>query len=95
MTNYTPINNILLLEPVEKETRTEGGIILPESTESKFKYGRVKKLGDGKNPTTGEIIKFSVKVGDIVIYRRGAGLELDSSNILMTENEIACICENF
>ena len=62
--NIRPLGDRILVERVEAEERTAGGILLPESAKEKPKEGKVISLGDGKQLDNGERSSFSLKKND-------------------------------
>ena len=71
-----PLGNRVLVERVEAETKTAGGLFLPDTAKEKPQEYRVVALGTGKNDEKGEKIPFDVKVGDIVLTSRYGGTEV-------------------
>ncbi|MBL7608451.1 co-chaperone GroES, partial [Escherichia coli] len=69
--NFKPLADRVLVEPVQAETKTASGIIIPDTAKEKPQEGTVVAVGPGKKdePTT-------VKVGDRVLYGKYAGSEL-------------------
>jgi len=69
--NFKPLADRVLVEPVQAETKTASGIIIPDTAKEKPQEGTVVAVGNGKpdEPMT-------VKVGDIVLYGKYAGSEL-------------------
>jgi chaperonin GroES len=71
-----PLGDKVVVEPLESEEKSAGGIILPDSAKKKPQEGTVVAVGPGKvleNGTRGEM---SVKVGDIVVYAKYGGTEV-------------------
>ena len=62
-----PLDDRVVVEPVEAEERTAGGIVLPDTAKEKPKQGKVLSLGDGKLLENGSRAKFQVKEGDPVV----------------------------
>lgn len=75
-TNIRPLGDRVLVQRVEAEAKTAGGILLPESAKEKPKEGRVIAIGDGKTLDNGERSKFSVKPNDRVLFSSYAGTEV-------------------
>ncbi len=70
-----PLAGYVLIEPAEKETKTAGGIVLPESADEKPQEGKVLACGDDLIEE-GKTIKCPVKVGDKVVYKKWGGNEI-------------------
>ena len=71
-----PLGERVLVQRVEAEEKTAGGILLPESAKEKPKEGKIIALGDGKLLENGNRGEMSVKKGDEVIYGKYAGTEI-------------------
>ena len=65
----------ILVDPLDAETKTASGIILPESAQEKPAQGKVVAVGDDWI-TEGKVMKAPVKVGDIVVYKKWGGDEI-------------------
>ena len=76
-----PLEDRILIKPIEPETKTESGIYLPESAKEKPMQGKVVAVGPGKLLDTGERVKPSVKKGDTVVFGKYSGTEIEIKNI--------------
>jgi chaperonin GroES len=65
-----PLSNKIILKPSENEKITKSGIVLPENAGEKPTQGKVVAVGPGKRDEKGTIIPMSVKVGDVVLYKK-------------------------
>lgn len=72
----TPLFDNVLIKPTEGETKTPGGILLPESAKEKPQIGTVMAVGPGTTDNNGKEIKMLVKVGDKVLYKKWGGNEI-------------------
>ena len=72
-----PLDDRVVVEPLEAEEKTAGGILLPDTAKQKPQRGRVLAVGPGKLRETNERTPLSVVVGDEVIYGRYAGNDID------------------
>ena len=90
-----PLNDKLVVERLEAEERTAGGIVLPDTAKEKPKQGKVLSRGDGKLLETGKRAAFQVNVGDKVLFTSYAGEEfkLDGEKkvLLMREDDILAV----
>lgn len=90
-TNITPLGTRVLVKRIElDEQKTEGGIFLPDTAKEKPQEAEVLALGNGKNDE-GEIIEFSVKVGDKVLISKYGGTEVKIDGdecVLVNESDI-------
>ena len=71
-----PLGDKVIVKRVEAETKTKGGIVLPDTAKEKPKRGKVLAVGEGRRTDKGELVKPSVKVGDEVIFSSFAGSEI-------------------
>lgn len=78
--NLKPSAGYLLIEPVEKETKTASGIYLPDSAEEKPQKGKVLAVGADEITDSGAKKTSPAKVGDIVIYKKWGGNEVKIGN---------------
>jgi len=91
-----PLEDRVLVRPLEPETKTESGIYLPESAKEKPMQGKVVAVGPGKLLDTGERVKPSVKKGDTVVFGKYAGNEIEIKNVkhmIMRESELLGLIE--
>ena len=72
-----PLDDRVVVEPMEAEQMTAGGIVLPDSAKEKPQRGTVISVGPGKLMDSGERGTMSVKVGDEVIYGKYSGTEIE------------------
>ena len=89
--NIRPLGDRVLIQRVEAEERTAGGILLPESAKEKPKEGRVIAIGEGRVLDNGERSTFSVKAGDRVLFSSYAGTEVKYEGdefLIMREEDI-------
>ena len=87
--NIKPLADRVLLEPMEAETKTASGIIIPDNAKEKPQKGKIVAIGTGtkEEPLT-------VKVGDTVLYGKYAGTELKLEGkdyLIMRESDILAI----
>ncbi|MDX5323339.1 MAG: co-chaperone GroES, partial [Exiguobacterium sp.] len=68
-----PLGDRVIIEVVEKEEKTIGGIVLPDTAKEKPQQGRVLAVGTGRVTDQGERIALDVKENDLVIYSKYAG----------------------
>ena len=69
--NFKPLSNHLFIEPVEEEKTTKSGIVLPETAEKEKPIkGKIVAVGPGKLNEKGERLPMSVKVGDMVLFKK-------------------------
>lgn len=94
--NVKPLGEKIMLKRVEAESKTAGGIVLPDSAKEKPKEGKVIALGDGKLLKNGERAKFQVKKGDRVLFTSYGGTEVKIDGeeyLLMSEEDILAVID--
>jgi len=92
--NVIPLNDKILVERVEAEEKTAGGIVLPDTAREKPKQGKVLSMGEGKALDNGKRSAFQVKKGDKVLFTSYAGSEVTVDGkeyLIMTEDDILAI----
>jgi chaperonin GroES len=72
-----PLDDRVVVEPLEAEEKSTGGILLPDTAKQKPQRGRVLAVGPGKLTEKGERIALAVAKGDEVIYGRYSGNDID------------------
>jgi len=90
-----PLDDRCVVEPFEAEERTAGGIVLPDSAREKPLRGKVIATGPGKLiEKSGERGKMSVRIGDVVIYGKYSGTEIELNGedvVILRESDILAI----
>ena len=92
-----PLGGRVIVEPIEQEEMTAGGIILPETAKEKPQEGKIMAAGPGDRDEEGKRIAMDVKVGDRVLYAKYSGTEvkLDGKKMLiLRESDILAIVES-
>jgi chaperonin GroES len=74
--NFKPLHDRLLLKPATAETKTKGGLIIPDTAQEKPMQGEVVAVGKGKRLEDGRLVPLDVKVGNTVIYGKWSGTEV-------------------
>jgi len=72
-----PLDDRVVVEPLEAEEKTAGGILLPDTAKQKPQRGKVIAVGPGKVRETGDRVALSVKVGDEILYGKYSGSEVE------------------
>jgi chaperonin GroES len=94
--NLVPLNDKLVVERLEAEEKTAGGIVLPDTAREKPKQGKVLSVGGGKLLENGKRASFQVKEGDRVLFTSYAGNEvtLDGHEyLIMSEDDILAVVD--
>ena len=91
-----PLADKVLVERLEAETKTAGGIVLPDSAKEKPQRGKIVAVGEGKSLDDGTVRKLQVKKGDNVLFTSYAGTEVKIDGkeyLIMSESDIMAIIE--
>ena len=91
-----PLEDRVVIKPIEPEKKTESGIYLPESAKEKPIQGKVIAVGPGRLLDNGERVKPAVKKGDTVVFGKYAGTEIEIKNVkhmIMRESELLGLIE--
>ena len=94
--NLKPLHDRVLVERVEQEDRTKGGIIIPDTAQEKPMEGKVVSVGGGARNENGQIVALDVKKGDRILFGKWSGTEvkIDGKELLiMKESDIMGIIE--
>ena len=92
-----PLGGRVIVEPVEQEEKTAGGIILPETAKEKPQEGKILAAGPGERDEDGKRIPMDVNVGDKVLFAKYSGTEvkLDGKKVLiLRESDILAVIES-
>ncbi|MCL6471473.1 MAG: co-chaperone GroES [Firmicutes bacterium] len=93
--NLKPLNDRVIIKPVEAEETTKSGIVIPDTArKERPQEGEVVAVGPGKRGEDGKVLPMSVKVGDKVIYSKYGGSEIkidDQEYLIMREDDILAI----
>jgi chaperonin GroES len=95
--NLKPLGSRVVVEPLESEEVTAGGIVLPDTAKEKPQKGTILAVGPGDRDDEGKRIALDVKVGDVVLYAKYSGTEIkvDGKKLLiLRESDILAILEN-
>ena len=91
-----PLGNRVVVEPLEQEEVTAGGIVLPETAKEKPQKGKVLSVGPGERDEDGDRIPLDVATGDTVLFAKYAGTEIkvDGKKLLiLRESDLLAIVE--
>ncbi len=93
---FRPLHDRILVERVESEEKTAGGIILPDSAKEKPQQGKVIAVGPGKKAEDGKLLPMDVKVGDTILFGKYSGSEIKiegNEYLIMREEDVLGIVE--
>jgi chaperonin GroES len=91
-----PLGDRIVVEPIEQEEVTAGGIVLPETAKEKPQQGKVLAVGPGARDDDGKRIAMDVKAGDKVLYAKYGGTEfkMDGKKLLiLRESDLLAILD--
>ena len=97
MIKLNPLGDRLIVEAIEQEGTTAGGILIPETAKEKPQEGNVLAAGPGRLDENGKRVAMEVKVGDRVLYARYGGTEIkleDNKKVLiLRESDVLALVE--
>ena len=89
-----PLGNRVVVEPIDTEEVTAGGIVLPETAKEKPQKGKVISVGPGERDDDGDYIQMDVKAGDTVLFAKYAGTEIKVEGkklLILRESDLLAI----
>jgi chaperonin GroES len=92
-----PLDDRVLIKPLEAEEKTAGGIVLPDTAKEKPQKGKIIAIGPGKLLEDGKRGEMSVKVGDTVLFAKYSGTEVTidgEEHQIMREADVLAIVES-
>ena len=92
---FRPLHDRVLVESLDSEEKTSGGIIIPDTAKEKPQEGKVIAVGPGSKSEEGKITPMDVKVGDHVLFGKWSGTEVkvDGKDYsIMKESDIMGVC---
>lgn len=94
--NIKPLADRVLVRPQEREERTKGGIVLPDTAKEKPQMGKVLAVGQGRLLENGQRVALEVREGDAVLFSKYSGTEVkvdDEDLLLINERDILAVVE--
>ena len=94
--NIRPLGDRLVVERIEQDTKTSGGIIIPDTAKEKPKQGKVLAVGPGAKDENGKRIAMDVSAGDIVLFTQWAGSEIKMDGkdyLVLKESDVIGVVE--
>lgn len=91
-----PLNDRILVQRLEEEETTKGGIIIPDSAKEKPAEGKIVAVGNGRLNEKGERVAMEVKVGDMVLFSKYGGTDVKIDGevfLIMREDDILGVIE--
>ncbi|WP_334149363.1 co-chaperone GroES [Hyphomicrobium sp.] len=93
---FRPLHDRVVIRRVDSETKTSGGIIIPDTAAEKPQQGEVLAAGPGTRDETGKLVPLDIKAGDKVLFGKWSGTEvkIDGQDVLiMKESDIMGVIE--
>ena len=91
-----PLQDRILVQRIEEEETTKGGIIIPDSAKEKPQEGRVVAVGNGKVAEDGSVAPLDVKKGDKILFSKYSGSEVSldgTEHLIMREDDVLAVLE--
>jgi len=91
-----PLQDRILVQRVEEETKTKGGIIIPDTAKEKPAEGKVVAVGNGKVGDDGKRVALEIKVGDRILFGKYSGTEVKIEGeeyLIMREDDVLGVIE--
>ncbi len=88
---FRPLGDRVLVKRVEEESKTKGGIIIPDTAKEKPQEGEVISVGDGARDDDGKRVPMDVKAGDKILFGKWSGTEIKIDGedlIIMKESDV-------
>ncbi|HEY7750488.1 MAG TPA: co-chaperone GroES [Aestuariivirgaceae bacterium] len=93
---FRPLHDRVVVRRVEEDTKTKGGIIIPDTAQEKPMQGEVIAVGPGGRDESGKLIPIDVKAGDFILFGKWSGTEVKIEGeelLIMKESDILGIIE--
>ncbi|HZY99992.1 MAG TPA: co-chaperone GroES [Candidatus Baltobacteraceae bacterium] len=94
--NLKPLHDNVVIEHVEQEDKTSGGVFLPDTAKEKPQEGVIRAVGGGRTLDNGTKLAMGVKAGDRVLYRKYSGSEVKvdgTEYLIIPEKDILAIVD--
>lgn len=91
-----PLSDRILVERVEEDKKTKGGIIIPDTAKEKPAQGKIVATGNGRLGEDGKLLPMDVKVGDTVLFSKYGGTEVKIDGIdylIMRQDDVLGVVE--
>ena len=88
---FRPLHDRVVVRRLEEDTKTAGGIIIPETAQEKPQQGEILAVGNGTKAENGEVTPLDVQAGDTILFGKWSGTEIkvDGEDLLiMKESDI-------
>ena len=88
---FRPLHDRVVIERIDAEAKTAGGIIIPDTAQKKPQQGKIIAVGPGGRDESGKLIPIDVKVGNRILFGKWSGTEVkidDVEYLIMKESDI-------
>lgn len=88
---FRPLHDRVLLERIEEDSKTAGGIIIPDTAKEKPMRGKIVAIGSGARDESGKMVPLDVREGDVVLFSKWSGTEVNIDGremLVMKESDI-------
>lgn len=92
-----PLGDRILVKRLEEESKTKGGIIIPETAKEKPQQGKIVAVGNGRITDDGKVLPLNVKTGEKVLFQKYSGSDIKIEGeeyLILREDEILGIIED-
>lgn len=90
---FRPLHNNVWVKRIEEETKTAGGLYIPDSAKQETQTGMIMAVGSGVRKENGEFQPLQVKVGDTVFFGKYVGTKAGESFVVLKEEDILGVVE--
>jgi chaperonin GroES len=93
---FRPLHDRVVVKRVDEESKTAGGIIIPDTAQEKPMQGKIIAVGPGARDEAGKIVPLEVKAGDLVLFGKWSGTEVKINGqdlLIMKESDILGILD--
>ena len=93
---FRPLQDRILVKRIDKEEKTSGGIIIPDTAKEKPQEGEVVAVGNGKRLDDGKVLPLDVKAGDKILFGKYSGSEIKidgEEHLILREDEVLGVIE--
>jgi chaperonin GroES len=94
---FRPLADRVLVKRIDREDKSSGGIIIPDSAKEKPQEGEVVAVGTGKRLDSGEVVQVGLTKGDRILFGKYSGTEIKldgTEHLILREDEILGVLEN-
>ena len=93
---FRPLHDRILVQRIEEQNKSKGGIIIPDTAKEKPQEGRVLAVGPGRRGDDGEILPLDVRTGDRVLFAKYAGTDIQidgEERVILREDDVLAVLD--